>query len=534
MGMPTIIFIYLRESCNMPVMEKIRATRLIKFFIYCVLAIAAVTLILPVIYNNIFPDFGDEIVCLNDGWSFERNEITAENMSRKDILLTPLRENEAIAISHVLSENGTASAFIEMELQAVSIRAYLDGGLIYHYGDTDRSDIFVRKTHYIPLNAGYGGKTLSITLMPGKNSELKEIPEIYMGNKADLFFAGLHRDGYSIFNGSLRVIYGFILIFAVSLMHEGNIGKLGRILNGLILISSGFKILLATSFIFLAIPAAEVSLTLEAALLIFTAVSVIALAVSSFNEILRLFGVGARSSAHDINKAASAVELMPVFMSIILLSGLFMDSFFSGIDRGGFFFSYIGALLYVGSLILNHNYYAAEYEGATVSNRRLTNAAFKDPLTGNSNRAHCEKLMYELEKENASYCIIMMDVNNLKKINDTMGHADGDRFLRGFAQILNIFYKNALLIGRMGGDEFVVILKNTDLETGAERAQALEAALHKINRGGGPFIYEASYGVAHSFEVRSGKAADVYNLADSRMYEMKNIVHKRKGAMREE
>ena len=128
----------------------------------------------------------------------------------------------------------------------------------------------------------------------------------------------------------------------------------------------------------------------------------------------------------------------------------------------------------------------------------------------------------------------MMDVNNLKKINDTMGHADGDRFLRGFAQILNIFYKNALLIGRMGGDEFVVILKNTDLETGAARAQALEAALHKINRGGGPFIYEASYGVAHSFEVRSGKAADVYNLADSRMYEMKNIVHKRKGAMREE
>ena len=320
-------------------MEKIRAARLIKFIVYCVFAAAAVAMLLPVIYANISPDPEYRIISLDDGWSFERNEVTAEDMPLEDILLSPLSENEALAISRKLAEGGIPSACVALELQNVSIRAYLDGELIYHYGDTSISDIFVRKVHYIPLKEGYGDKTLSITLMPGKNTRLKDIPDICLGNKSDIFFSKLRKDSYPIFYGSFMTVYGIILMSAVLLMHKGNIRKLERILNGLILTASGFQILLQTDLLFLAASASEVSLGLEAGLLIFTAAAAAALILISFKKIMRMLGIGSKARAHDTDKIGCIMDLLPVFMSVILLSGLFMDSFFSGLDDGGFLFN---------------------------------------------------------------------------------------------------------------------------------------------------------------------------------------------------
>ena len=189
------------------------------------------------------------------------------------------------------------------------------------------------------------------------------------------------------------------------------------------------------------------------------------------------------------------------------------------------------ALLFFAACILQCYYvFAAEHLGETSRNRKLNEIAYTDPLTGHSNRAHCELVMNELDATNAEFCMINMDVNGLKIINDTLGHAEGDRFLKGFAQILKIFFKSADLIGRMGGDEFLVILKNTSLSEATDRMDALTVLLHKMNRSESAFKYEASYGIAHSREIVIGKkSTEVYRLADERMYEMKRIVHAKRG-----
>ena len=82
----------------------------------------------------------------------------------------------------------------------------------------------------------------------------------------------------------------------------------------------------------------------------------------------------------------------------------------------------------------------------------------------------------------------------------------------------------------MGGDEFVVILKDIGLLEAKDRMDALTALLYKMNKSESTFKYEASYGVADSREIAIGKkSAEVYRLADERMYEMKREVHARRG-----
>lgn len=88
--------------------------------------------------------------------------------------------------------------------------------------------------------------------------------------------------------------------------------------------------------------------------------------------------------------------------------------------------------------------------------------AYKDALTGiNNRRAYLEKV--EMLKSNLSrtsrVSIIVLDVNNLKKVNDTLGHEAGDKLIIDSCNIIsNVFNKNDVY--RIGGDEIVVILEN--------------------------------------------------------------------------
>ena len=214
----------------------------------------------------------------------------------------------------------------------------------------------------------------------------------------------------------------------------------------------------------------------------------------------------------------------------VVLFGAFGGGRLDGLAGSGISLPMLALLFFAACLLQCYYVFAAEHLGETSRYRKLSEIAYTDPLTGHSNRAHCEVVMNELDATNAEFCMINMDVNGLKIINDTLGHAEGDRFLKGFAQILKIFFKNADLIGRMGGDEFLVILKNTTLTEATDRMDALTVLLHKMNRSESAFKYEASYGIAHSREIVIGKkSAEVYRLADERMYEMKRIVHARRG-----
>jgi diguanylate cyclase (GGDEF)-like protein len=117
---------------------------------------------------------------------------------------------------------------------------------------------------------------------------------------------------------------------------------------------------------------------------------------------------------------------------------------------------------------------------------RNERAARIDRVTGLLNRAHLEKLaLRELRKARSSdgyVSILFCDMDRLKRINDELGHDAGDRILRDVAKAMKQCLRGSEVIGRYGGDEFVVVLPNLARETAFERGEQLIEAVLTVNR----------------------------------------------------
>lgn len=121
-------------------------------------------------------------------------------------------------------------------------------------------------------------------------------------------------------------------------------------------------------------------------------------------------------------------------------------------------------------------------------------------VMGVHNKKALEKKLYDLQEKEDTFNlgIMMFDLNNLKKINDTYGHEQGDVFIKTFASLLTRILTENSFLARYGGDEFVIVEEHTSLDKLAEmnhRLQALvddynENALHTISYAVG---YDVSY-----------------------------------------
>lgn len=135
----------------------------------------------------------------------------------------------------------------------------------------------------------------------------------------------------------------------------------------------------------------------------------------------------------------------------------------------------------------------------------LTNLAVRDALTGCFNRRHLHDQLLENELARArryrlSLSVIMCDIDHFKRVNDTYGHAGGDLVLRHFGQLLRASTRNLIdSVVRYGGEEFLMVLPETDLNGGvlvAERMRAAFAASAVLDDKGRSIAATASFGVA--------------------------------------
>ena len=157
------------------------------------------------------------------------------------------------------------------------------------------------------------------------------------------------------------------------------------------------------------------------------------------------------------------------------------------------------------------------------SNARLAELqrrnAYYDQMTGLQNRrAYSEKLDQLALALPADCCIIMADINGLKKTNDTIGHEGGDELIVGTAECLRQSFPGVDSIYRIGGDEFCVVL-NSDEEGATECLRRLE----EISRAWkGKYIdgISVSYGFARANEFPD--LDSMQKAADERMYSFKN------------
>ena len=101
--------------------------------------------------------------------------------------------------------------------------------------------------------------------------------------------------------------------------------------------------------------------------------------------------------------------------------------------------------------------------------RELKELASTDPLTGLPNKReilnYLSKEVDIAKRKGSPLSVAVLDLDNFKQINDTYGHMVGDRVLKHLAGILRRNLRSSDMVGRFGGEEFVVVMKDTDLET---------------------------------------------------------------------
>ena len=146
-----------------------------------------------------------------------------------------------------------------------------------------------------------------------------------------------------------------------------------------------------------------------------------------------------------------------------------------------------------------------------------------DALTGLGNhRAFQEELSRQLEhatRHSTTLALLLVDVDDLKKVNDERGHALGDELLAGLGRITTNAIRRGDRAFRVGGDEFAVILPNADIETGLVVARRmLASALNGGYAGGGPVEpFSLSIGIS-AYPAPSTQGNLLYRHADAALY----------------
>ena len=157
---------------------------------------------------------------------------------------------------------------------------------------------------------------------------------------------------------------------------------------------------------------------------------------------------------------------------------------------------------------------------------KLREQAIRDPLTNIFNRRYLEETLdRELSRaarENYPVCVILMDIDHFKRVNDTHGHEAGDLVLKAIAATLSEQSRRGDFACRFGGEEFVVVLPNITLETAYERAEDLRTSLNQLDVPYGHYKLSVtiSMGIA-CFPENGSTRESLLRAADHAMYAAK-------------
>jgi diguanylate cyclase (GGDEF)-like protein len=152
-----------------------------------------------------------------------------------------------------------------------------------------------------------------------------------------------------------------------------------------------------------------------------------------------------------------------------------------------------------------------------------TRAAQTDELTGLMNRRaffeHAQLLYAQCRHNQQPLCALMMDMDHFKDINDTYGHQAGDQVLRQIGGVITASFRQSDVYGRLGGEEFAVLLPNTSLETALDIAEQLVKSVSDL-------AAEPVQGLTASLGVAVVRSLDqdlhsLMNSADKALYRAK-------------
>lgn len=161
--------------------------------------------------------------------------------------------------------------------------------------------------------------------------------------------------------------------------------------------------------------------------------------------------------------------------------------------------------------------------------RELERLATRDDLTGLANRRHILDALERAFKRREGrhdampFCALIMDLDHFKRINDTYGHVAGDAVLRGVARIVEALSRAGDQIGRLGGEEFLLLLEGADLAAAVEAAERIRSAVQAASIKVAPGLQVSqtlSIGISCWMHA-DGQSTDMLERADRALYRAK-------------
>lgn len=151
----------------------------------------------------------------------------------------------------------------------------------------------------------------------------------------------------------------------------------------------------------------------------------------------------------------------------------------------------------------------------------LLKAAETDEMTGVLNRAAVTKKITTFlgtEGLNSSHALFMIDIDNFKRLNDSLGHQEGDHLLVDLVTAVKACFRNTDLIGRVGGDEFFILMKHCPARYIAEyKASALMSAVSNVCSAYKKYDVSASVGIS-IYPADGISLSELYKRADDALY----------------
>jgi diguanylate cyclase (GGDEF)-like protein len=174
------------------------------------------------------------------------------------------------------------------------------------------------------------------------------------------------------------------------------------------------------------------------------------------------------------------------------------------------------------SVISDH--YHAQLKSA---NERLEEAAHRDLLTGLSNRRDMIKRltneMNRIQQTGQTLTILLVDVDHFKQVNDTFGHLVGDQVLADIADMMRSILRTSDLCARWGGEEFLLLLPDTDSTNAKKIAERLRQIIMNHAFTGKDFSFSLTISIGGASSLPAQRLEDIIQAADTMLYQAKKL-----------
>jgi len=169
---------------------------------------------------------------------------------------------------------------------------------------------------------------------------------------------------------------------------------------------------------------------------------------------------------------------------------------------------------------------------------QLREQAIRDPLTDLFNRRYLdetlERELSRAEREGYPLCIVMMDIDHFKDVNDVYGHEAGDIVLKSLADMVTVHSRHGDFACRYGGEEFVLVMPNISRETATERAMELHGTIKELNIPYGIFNLSVTISMGITCYPDHGDTkVELLRTSDKALYQAKHEGRNRVSVYRE-